>query len=385
MRGFFIMCIRLFCLVIMSFALIPSQTHAQSDSCIDAFHSIASTESEIWSPVEQEVGHIAEVSWYSDSRCLLIASTTGLWLYDINQPNSPRLFTSPGSSEAIGNIAINPTDSSFAFNVEEETIVHLVNPNGTESTIQAEGEAITEIAFSSDGALIAVASSDIEDDWGFQLDARVQIFNVATRGEIAHITSKTGAIEKIAFGPSDQHLLTQGFLAGYVGVDLEYWDVTTSSRLWAYYDQLWKMQETREDRLLPLDSTMQGSDVAIWGLYGYMNDDNYYGGAVHIWDAELQERRLEIIVKHRNIQDDLYIGYAVTFNSDGSVLASYVFKGTITFWDVTDGSKLAEIDTHLTSVRQVSFSPDNWFLAITAGDEVHIWDIDQMRIYSTFG
>jgi WD40 repeat protein len=270
--------LRLLGVIILLTILRPSPTSAQSSSCLDLFRSIAPVEIEFDSSTSSAdttpLWKAWDTDWLPDSHCLLVASIPGLSLYDIDSPEDPLLLV-PSSGRFLRTIAVNPESLSIAFSVGEGPIVYLVNTAGGVDRFQTTGEMVTEIAFSSDGRLLVVASSDILDGWGFLEHARVQVWDLSTQEEIACIASQTGEIGEIAFSPDNQHFLTVGGTSGRYAIDIEYWDMTTLSRLWEY-----------NDLLLPLKTAVHHSVFAVWGLSDYMNDYNYSGSSIEIWDME---------------------------------------------------------------------------------------------------
>ena len=96
-------------LYLVLFALLPvfSPIRAESESCIDAFHSFSPIEPEVHPTLRNEIyGHV--IAWYTDSRCLVVGSTTGLWLYDIDQPDHP-LMLAQFDEGVINHVAVNPS------------------------------------------------------------------------------------------------------------------------------------------------------------------------------------------------------------------------------------------------------------------------------------
>jgi WD40 repeat protein len=66
---------------------------------------------------------------------------------------------------------------------------------------------------------------------------------------------------------------------------------------------------------------------------------------------------------------------AVAFSSDGSLLASAGFDGTVRVWDQVTGQPAATLEGHTDGVNSVAFSPDRRLLASASGDwAVRLWD-----------
>jgi WD40 repeat protein len=366
--------LRLLGVVILLTILCPSPTSAQNTSCLDSFRAIAPVEIEFESSMPPSdtayLWKAWDTVWLPDSHCLLVASTPGLTLYDVDSPENPLLLV-PSSGRILGDITVNPESLSIAFSVAEDPITYVVNTAGGVDRFQTTGEMVTEIAFSSDGRLLGVASSDI-DDWGIPSYARIQLWELTTQRGLGYIVSHTGHIEEITFSPDNQHLLVGSYTSGYYSGYIDYWDITTSSRLWMY-----------DGLLLPLQMVAHDTVFAIWGLSDYMNYSNYSGSAIEIWDAERHVPQLRIRVNSRDEFDAGQYVSAMAFSSNGAVLAANIEKGPITLWNTANGNKIAEIDVPLAHIRQIAFSPDGRFLAIHGQEEILIWDMREMKAYTT--
>ncbi len=374
------MMIKLLCFVLLTLVCIfPIQ--AQPTSCLDAFRSFTPLEPEIHPTARNEsYGHVA--AWYADSRCIVVGSQTGLWLYGIDQPDSP-LQLAQISERAIGNIAVNPVDSTIAFNVAQEPTVYLIHPDGTSTSLSASGEAVTSIAFSPDGSLLAVASAKIDDEIGLYYDPRVQIWNFSVQYQTELlIDDYYDAVNAIFFSPDNQYILTDSMRQGYIGNKVDYWDIANSTKLWSYEDELFRsiQQWSPNDPFLPFVAIMHDRIVALGGINGWLDYDDYYGTGIHIWDAKTQLRKLEIVVFERGIgvENELV---DIAFNSDGTQIASGQTDGLIQFWNVSDGKQTRAFQSSL-DLKAVSFSLDDRFLAVTGEREIQIWDIAEKRIHS---
>jgi WD40 repeat protein len=64
----------------------------------------------------------------------------------------------------------------------------------------------------------------------------------------------------------------------------------------------------------------------------------------------------------------------VSFNDDGTRLATGSADQTVRIWDVADGSQL-ELLHHGEPVSAVAFSPDGTQLATAGADIARIWDV----------
>jgi WD40 repeat protein len=137
------------------------------------------------------------------------------------------------------------------------------------------------------------------------------------------------------------------------------------------------------DPLAVLTTAMHGRTVAFAGLDGFMDYDDYYGHAIHVWDAEQQERRFEIILGRRGSELAESGGYDLTFNSDGLILVSSNANGLIQFWEMVEGKEINRIQLTQRESAQIALSPDDRFLAILSDQDVLIWDTETGEEYVT--
>lgn len=372
-------------LLFLNFSVIRGQNH----SCIETYEGFDAIAFEI-RPDDSDNIHeyIRTMTWYTDSRCIVIGSTSGLWLYDIDHPTYPLMLASH-SDRTIDNIAINPVDSRIAFSVTQEPTVYIINTDQTTSTFTADSPAVTSIAFSPDGMLMAIASSKVgefeEGVYGFYHEPKVQIRNTLAQTQLALLTPDTGFVESMFFTSDNRHLLTSGIRPGYIGNDVEYWDITSTSPIWNYSDLLCGLEQWSFNDPLAVEMvSMRGETLALGGLDGYHDYDEYYGNGIHIWDAERQQRISEIVVNRPDYKDDENWLADIAFNSDGSTLVSGNTNGVLRLWQIPDGSQIAEFNIEITHVQQIDFSPNDQFLAILSENEVVIWDVERMEEYTSF-
>ena len=89
---------------------------------------------------------------------------------------------------------------------------------------------------------------------------------------------------------------------------------------------------------------------------------------IWIYDAQTGEA-LELISGHTSVVN------SVSFNSDGTILASGGQDRIVRLWDVSTGSELRTLTGHTSVVNSVSFSPDGTILASGGQDRtVRLWD-----------
>lgn len=76
--------------------------------------------------------------------------------------------------------------------------------------------------------------------------------------------------------------------------------------------------------------------------------------------------------------------HALTYSSDGKLLASGGYDRLVKFWDAATGKLVRELKDHSDSVYDLAFRPDGKLLATAAADRtVKIWDLDSGRCLYT--
>jgi WD40 repeat protein len=348
----------------------------QNPSCLEMFKDFDILKPTV-NPTERNQDYQPVMAWYRE--CIVIGSSSGLWLYDLGQPeNAVRLAWI--EDRAIDNVAVNPKSLTIAFNVAHEPIVYLIHSDAEVSTIAANGQAVTDISFSDDGNLMAVASSDIEDyeGTGFYYDARVQIWN-ANSAQAKMLSSDVQVIVDTFVTTDGSGVLIHGINSGYIGDVVEFWDLETTSRLWDYRDLLKGLDEwSLDDPMAVLMVESRNHTLALGGLDGYHDWDEYYGTAVHIWDAESRTRSHEIVIHRRGTSRDSYLT-SLALNSDGSIVATAQHDGTVRLWNTQDGLLLGEFTAFVDGIYQLLFSPNNELLGVLGDEMVIVLDTDLME------
>lgn len=357
----------------------------QPTSCTDTFRDFDILTPDVNPTIRSETYHPI-MTWYED--CLLIGSYEGLWLYDPTQPENA-VQLAQLSSRAINNIAVNPLTATIAFNVAQEARLYLIDTDMTASTIDVSGDSITDITFSADGAMLAVASSALVDGdiSGFYADARTEIWD-SSGEKLVELVSDRDYIPTLSFHSDNQHILTLDVNPGYFGDNLIYWIIDSASVEWNYWGLLAELQpQSNNDPLSVMSMAMNGEIVAIGGVEGFYNDRNFYGLGVHLWNVQTQDRQLEITLSGHLGNETIYTMPTprLTFNTNGSVLAVYV-QGieAISFFDADNGDLMHEMNIQDIQIREFSFSPNDTYFSILTDENVILFDTETMQEVTSF-
>ena len=204
--------------------------------------------------------------------------------------------------------------------------------------------AVSAIAFSSDGSLLA--ASDV--------DKKIKLFDVKTAKTISTLRDVGTTVQSLAFSP-DGSLLAS---AGKENV-IRLWDVTTG------------------ELLKTLDGhTLAVSDVA-FSPDGSLLASSGYDKVIKLWDVKTGEA-----VKTLEGHEDSVT--ALAFAPDGKRLASASHDQTAKLWEVSTGNVLATLSGHAGGLTRIAVAPDGSLIATAGTDRtVKLWEGDTGQIART--
>ena len=327
-------------------------------------------------------GVINDIQLSSDNTRLAVASSIGVWLYDLHTGSETALIT--GHTETVMHVAFSPDGKILASSARDETI-RLWNTETGESLLSLSTPSNPiHLKFSADGKTL------VSQNWngtvwfwdittGKQLNmpspnrpkirlGKDRIWHLAADAFVDHKGSVTFAV-----GKKDGTISIQD---GHTGREIRELIVRTDDssplpiqygRTYSYKNEMPK-DEMPAGRMRWVNSLYFSPDgktlvstidyrVAHWD-----GSTSGSGGPVELWDVETGEQ-LAVFP----------YGMGATFSGDGKTVALKAMggKSDCAIWDIATRRKIAEFPLTL----NIRFSDDGKILAIINNDGYAIWDI----------
>jgi WD40 repeat protein len=312
---------------------------ASADGVVRLWDRTAGEEIAVLVDDAENLASVANIAFSpDDTRVVTVADGTAT-LWDTEAGNEIAAL----AEQAVA-AAFNPDGSLLAV-ASEGGVLGLWDPSsgddvGTMSNVGTRSSfSDGQLAFSSDGTLIASADA-----------FEAQLWNVATRDQIGTFFAPTagrGLIEDVAFG-------TEGAILATISDNtVTLWDLGTGAESVTLIDPTAEIEG--------VDLSPDGTKVAA------IRDD----GTVRLWDVTTRDDVATLTDRSEEIEE-------IEFSADTSMVATSTENST-RLWDTTSGTEIAAMPD--TVNRTVAFNSDTTLLATGVSlndgedDAVHIWDI----------
>ena len=280
-----------------------------------------------------------------DGTRFAVASSIGLWIYDVHTGEEVALL--PGHPSNFAVIASSPDGSILASANENTMSLWNAHTGRKIVTLTEHSEDITTLAFSPDGKVLASAS---EDD-------TVRLWD-ATTGKLLFLplSGHAGDTIAIVFSPDSKMLAS-----GSADNSIRLWSATTGQHLATLEEQIVWGTITHEGHtgdVTALAFSPGGTTLASGGT------DN----KIRLWDIGTK-KHLTVLTGHTEKIT------ALTFSKDGSILVSGSTENTIRLWNPAHEKHLDTLEGHESDVITLAFSMDGSTLASgDASNNVRLWD-----------
>ncbi|GAB4531313.1 MAG: caspase family protein [Pleurocapsa sp.] len=306
-----------------------------------------------------------------------VDKTVRLWTISHNY-----FSTSPG----ISSVAISPQDSNiFAAADRNNQIKIWQNNSQLLQTLPGHQETITQIKYSPDGKIIASAS------W----DKTIKLWDVENDKLITTLTGHQNAVNTIAFSPDGKTLISGG-----EDKTIKLWNLETDkliTTLTGHTDSIKTVTVSPDNKLIAsagydnkikiwtiageLLQTIDGHNLAVTSLQFTTPLGSNHTLASASWDNSIKLWKIENEGKTSQLLHTL-IGHqdgvtTISFNSNGTILASGSGDRNIKLWDVKTGELIKTLRGHTSQINTLAFSNDD--NTIISGEEqkgLFWWNLD---------
>ena len=337
-------------------------------------------------------GWIKDIRFSPNSRELAVATTIGIWIYDVATGDERALLK--GLIGGANAIAYSPDKPTLAA-AHEDRIVYLWDTldQSTQAFPGHTGD-IRTLAFSADGRMVASGGTD----------NTIRIWDVGKNELRRILPGYTSAVSSVAFS-SDNTMLAGGSEDGTIRI----WDTGTGDQIYEFNRHTQRISGViflLDDTIL-LSASLDGH-TQLWTLIapgGSLSPPRQHGAPIHAVaftsnasTSEADEYTFASGSEDRLVRvwhtpadglentfnqqtDSVFDGHQdsvnkIRFSPDGRTLATASFDGTVQLWDIRRNSARITLPGHTGMVKALAYTPDNRIYACGPGldGKLRLWD-----------
>ena len=293
---------------------------------------------------------VTGISWFENGNSFISTDVAGfMQITSIESKEDDAILQQDKSSMAV---SVRDSDGYTATGSGPTVVIRNADEEVVRSFDGHDKLNITQLSFSPDGLLLAVAG----------VDGLVTLWDPDTGELIRELKKHTDSIQSLAFTPDGKKLVTGGF-----DNQVFVWDVATG-------EQIWSLAGHRS-RIYAVACSPDGKLIA-----SASRDRLLY-----FWDADTGQRVQQAQFKKRTHQTPGGRRFkSMTFSSDSRKIVAGTQASEIFVFDCETGMEEARYLGNCSNIGSIAFSPDGSRLVTGSTDHtIRIWDpktFEELRV-----
>ena len=346
-------------------------------------------------------GWINDIAFSPAGDQVSVATTIGVWVYDVHTGKEVNLFT--GDMGGANAIAYTPDGSTLAVAHWDRTVrlwdVNSVLPTESYYVFPEHSGPIYAVAVSPDRRMVAIGGAGKMNRGDKEPSGLIKVWDFRTK-ELRPILPYNAPVSTIAFSLNSRWLV-----GGSGDGTIRVWDAGTGDLIHEFNEHtesVWKVDFSPDSKLLlsvSLDGTRSlknlvrpdenpsmlskhGPSIYAASFSPDNGNDGYTfatGGAdkrIQLWKATANNSDKLSATHYNTLKGHNDTVWSLTFSKDGQNLASGSLDGTVRLWDTDLRIKRLEITGHTGGIKTLAYTEDNRILACGTGLDgvLRLWD-----------
>ena len=283
-------------------------------------------------------GYIFDFDYSPDGTQLAVASTIGIWIYDVETREEVKLLSI--QTDFLRTVKYSPDGKELASGTYESTIkIWDVETGDEKHTLKGHDGFVHSTTFSPDGKTLVSGSRD----------EFIIFWNLENLEPIITLPGHIGSVDSLTFSPNGEILASSGRYAHRISL----WNARTG------------------DFIRFLSGHTEGIDSINFMSDGSTLVSGSYDGTIRFWNTNTGK------------QLKPYSGMSAVISPKGNKVAGHLEDGSIQIWNIYSGDILRTINTPYKTVEIIKFSPDGRILTSSDGIDIHFWNIETGNLIDT--
>ena len=345
-------------------------------------------------------GWINDIEFSPSGDLVSVATTIGVWTYDVHTGNEVNLFT--GDMSGANAIAYTSDGGTLAAAHWDRTVglwdINAFLPTAPYFTFTGHPGPIYAVAISPNNRMVASGGADQTDRGDAKPSGLIRIWDLQTK-ELRPILRYDSPVSTIAFS-SNSRWIAGGSGDGTIKV----WDAGTAELVHefkAHKKSVWKVDFSPDNKWLlsvdldgtclltnlvpPYDkpTTLKQHGTSIYAAsFSPNEEDDGYTFATGSGDKRIQLWKIHTDNSDKLSPENFFLEghndsvWILDFSKDGQNLASGSLDGTVRLWDLNLRIERLKLAGHTGGIKALAYTEDNRILACGTGLDgvLRLWD-----------